>query len=318
MLRYTFHRLWQSALTLVLASIVVFIGVRLLPGDPATVMAGEEADPAAIAAVKARLGLDQPVVVQYFKFLGNAVGGDFGDSVRTGTPVREMIGATLPVTVQLAVYAMLVAVLAGMAFGVIAAVFRGRWPEWLANGFSLFALSVPTFWLGILAVLYLAVQLGWFPASGYVSPFDEPLRGIYYLTLPAVILGMTHAAVVQRQTRASMVETLTADFVRTARAKGLSRGAVVFRYGLRNSLIVVTTIVGLQLGGLIAGAVVTERIFGLPGIGKLTLDSVFTRDYPVIQAVVLVITFAYIMINLIVDLLYTVIDPRVRVSGRSR
>jgi peptide/nickel transport system permease protein len=318
MVRYTFHRLWQSVLTLVLASIVVFIGVRLLPGDPATAMAGEEADPAAIAAVKARLGLDQPIVVQYLKFIGSAVRGDFGDSVRTGTPVREMIGATLPVTVQLAVYAMLVAVIAGMAFGVIAAVARGRWPEWLANGFSLFALSVPTFWLGILAVLYLAVQLGWFPASGYVSPFDQPLKGIYYLTLPAVILGMTHAAVVQRQTRASMVETLTADFVRTARAKGLSRRAVVFRYGLRNSLIVVTTIVGLQLGGLIAGAVVTERIFGLPGIGKLTLDSVFTRDYPVIQAVVLVITFAYIVINLLVDLLYTVIDPRVRVSGRSR
>jgi peptide/nickel transport system permease protein len=318
MLRYTLNRLWQSALTLVLASIVVFIGIRLLPGDPATAMAGEEADPATIAAVSAKLGLDQPIPVQYLKFVGNAVRGDFGESVRTGTPVTEMIGTTLPVTVQLAIYAMLVAVLAGMAFGVIAAVFRGRWPEWLANGFSLFALSVPTFWLGILAVLYLAVQLGWFPASGYVSPFDEPLRGIYYLTLPAVILGMTHAAVVQRQTRASMVETLTADFVRTARAKGLSRGAVVFRYGLRNSLIVVTTIVGLQLGGLIAGAVVTERIFGLPGIGKLTLDSVFTRDYPVIQAVVLVITFAYIVINLLVDLLYTVVDPRMRVSGRAR
>jgi peptide/nickel transport system permease protein len=317
-LRFTFHRLWQSALTLVLASIVVFVGVRLLPGDPATAMAGEEADPETVAAISAKLGLDQPIPVQYLKFLGNALRGDFGESVRTGTPVNDMIGATLPVTVQLAVYAMLIAVLAGMAFGVIAAVFRGRWPEWVANGFSLFALSVPTFWLGILAVLYLAVRLGWFPASGYVSPLEEPLRGLYYLTLPAVILGMTHAAVVQRQTRASMVDTLTADFVRTARAKGLSRGAVVFRYGLRNSLIVVTTIVGLQLGGLIAGAVVTERIFGLPGIGKLTLDSVFTRDYPVIQAVVLVITAAYIVINLLVDVLYTVIDPRMRVSGRTR
>jgi len=318
MLRYAFHRLWQSALTLVLASIVVFIGIRALPGDPATAMAGEEADPAAIAAVRAKLGLDEPLPVQYLKFLGNAIRGDFGESVRTGTPVSDMIGATLPVTVQLALYAMIVAVLAGMAFGVIAAVFRGRWPEWVANGFSLFALSVPTFWLGILSVLYLAVQLGWFPASGYVSPFSEPLRGLYYLTLPALILGMTHAAVVQRQTRASMVDTLTADFVRTARAKGLGRGAVVFRYGLRNSLIVVTTIVGLQLGGLIAGAVVTERIFGLPGIGKLTLDSVFTRDYPVIEAVVLVITTAYIVINLLVDLLYTLIDPRVRVSGRAQ
>jgi peptide/nickel transport system permease protein len=317
-LRYLGHRLWQSVVTLVLASIVVFVGVRALPGDPATAMAGEEADPATIAAVRAQLGLDDPLPVQYAKFVGHAVTGDFGRSVRTGTPVREMIGATLPVTVQLAVYAMLIAVLAGIAAGVVAAVFRGRWPEWAANGFSLFALSVPTFWLGILAVLYLSVQLGWFPASGYVSPFEHPLRGVYYLTLPAVILGLAHAAVVQRQTRSSMVETLSADFVRTARAKGLGRGAVIFRYGLRNSLIVVTTIVGLQLGGLIAGAVVTERIFSLPGIGKLTLDSVFTRDYPVIQAVVLVMTTSYIVLNLLVDFLYTVIDPRLRVSGRTR
>jgi peptide/nickel transport system permease protein len=316
--RYLFHRLWQSALTLVLASIVVFIGVRALPGDPALAMAGEEADPATVAAVRAQLGLDQPLVVQYLNFTGNALTGDFGTSIRTGTPVRDMLGATLPVTIQLAIYAMIIAVLAGLATGVVAAVFRGRWPEWAANGLSLFALSVPTFWLGILAVLYLSVWLGWFPASGYVSPFEHPLRGIYYLTLPALILGMAHAAVVQRQTRSSMVETLTADFVRTARAKGLGRGAVVFRFGLRNSLIVVTTIVGLQLGGLIAGAVVTERIFSLPGIGKLTLDSVFTRDYPVIQAVVLVITAAYIVINLMVDLLYPVIDPRMRVSGRAQ
>ncbi|MEU0463717.1 MULTISPECIES: ABC transporter permease [Amycolatopsis] len=317
MLRHLLHRLWQSALTLVLASIVVFAGVRALPGDPALAMAGEEADPETLAAVRAQLGLDDPLPVQYLKFLGHALTGDFGRSTRTGTPVSEMIGTTLPVTVQLAVYAMLIAVLAGLLLGVLAAVFRGRWPEWAANGFSLFALSVPTFWLGILAVVYLSVQLGWFPASGYVSPLKDPVRGLYYLTLPAVILGLSHAAVVQRQTRSSMVGTLTADYVRTARAKGLGRGAVVFRYGLRNSLIVVTTIVGLQLGGLIAGAVVTERIFSLPGIGKLTLDSVFSRDYPVIQAVVLVITFAYIVINLLVDVLYTVIDPRVRVSGRA-
>ncbi|MFI6166058.1 ABC transporter permease [Nocardia sp. NPDC051052] len=313
-----FHRLWQSAVTLVLASIVIFIGVRALPGDPATVMAGEQADPAAIAAVRADLGLDRSLPVQYFEFVWHALTGDFGRSIRTGTPVIDMIGTTLPVTVQLAVYAMIVAVLAGVIGGVIAAVYRGRWPEWVANGFSLAALSVPTFWVGILAVLYLSVQLNWFPASGYVSPFEQPLRGLYFLTLPAIILGLAHAAVVQRQTRSSMVETLTADFVRTARAKGLGRGAVIFRFGLRNSLIVVTTIVGLQLGGLIAGAVVTERIFSLPGMGKLTLDSVFTRDYPVIQAVILVIAASYIVINLLVDVLYTVIDPRVRVSGRAQ
>jgi peptide/nickel transport system permease protein len=316
--RYLVHRLWQSLVTLVLASIVVFIGVRALPGDPATAMAGEQADPATIAAVRAQLGLNDSVPVQYATFVGHALRGDFGRSVRTGTPVREMIGATLPVTVQLAVYAMIIAVLAGVLGGVVAAVFRGRWPEWVAGGVSLVALSVPTFWLGILAVLYLSVRLGWFPASGYVSPWQHPLRGLYYLTLPALILGFAHTAVVQRQTRSSMVQTLSADFVRTARAKGLGRAAVIVRYGLRNSLIVVTTIVGLQLGGLIAGAVVTERIFSLPGIGKLTLDSVFTRDYPVIQAVVLVITASYIVINLLVDFLYTVIDPRLRVDGRAR
>ncbi|ATL69417.1 ABC transporter permease [Nocardia terpenica] len=318
MLRFLLHRLWQSAVTLVLASIVVFAGVRALPGDPATTMAGEQADPAQIAAVRAQLGLDRALPVQYWEFVRHAATGDLGRSIRTGTPVRSMIRETLPVTVQLAIYAMLIAVLAGVLGGVVAAVFRGRWPEWLVNGFSLTALSVPTFWLGILAVVYLSVHLGWFPASGYVSPLENPIRGLYFLTLPALILGMAHAAVVQRQTRSSMVETLTADFVRTARAKGLGRGAVIVRFGLRNSLIVVTTIVGLQLGVLIAGAVVTERIFSLPGIGKLTLDSVFTRDYPVLQAVVLVIATAYILINLLVDVLYTVIDPRVRVSGRAR
>ncbi|WP_167476900.1 ABC transporter permease [Nocardia arthritidis] len=318
MLQYLFHRLWQSAVTLVIASIVVFLGVRALPGDPARVMAGEQGDQAAIDAMREKLGLDRPLPIQYWEFVKHALTGDFGRSIRTGTPVRNMIGQTLPVTVQLAVYAMLVAILVGVIGGVVAAVYRGRWPEWAANGVSLLALSVPTFWLGILGVLYLSVQLGWFPASGYVSPLHDPVRGIYFLTLPAVILGITHAAVIQRQTRSSMVETLTADFVRTARAKGLGRGAVIFRYGLRNSLIVVTTIVGVQLGLLIAGAVVTERIFSLPGIGKLTLDSVFSRDYPVIQAVILVITTSYIVINLLVDVLYTVIDPRVRVSGRAR
>ncbi|QIS14496.1 ABC transporter permease subunit [Nocardia arthritidis] len=305
-------------MTLVIASIVVFLGVRALPGDPARVMAGEQGDQAAIDAMREKLGLDRPLPIQYWEFVKHALTGDFGRSIRTGTPVRNMIGQTLPVTVQLAVYAMLVAILVGVIGGVVAAVYRGRWPEWAANGVSLLALSVPTFWLGILGVLYLSVQLGWFPASGYVSPLHDPVRGIYFLTLPAVILGITHAAVIQRQTRSSMVETLTADFVRTARAKGLGRGAVIFRYGLRNSLIVVTTIVGVQLGLLIAGAVVTERIFSLPGIGKLTLDSVFSRDYPVIQAVILVITTSYIVINLLVDVLYTVIDPRVRVSGRAR
>ncbi|TYC98888.1 ABC transporter permease [Arthrobacter echini] len=313
--RYVFTRLWQSVLTLVLASLVVFIGVRQLPGDPALAMAGEEASPEQLAAVRADLGLDQPLLTQYFSFVRNMFQGDFGESTRTGTPVTELVATTLPVTLWLSAYAIVVAIVVGILLGVVAERFRGRWPEWVANAMALIGLSVPNFWLGILAILYLAVTLGWFPASGYVDVLSDPLRGLYYLTLPALILGTGLAAVIMRQTRASMIETMTTDYVRTARAKGLGRGRVLVRYGLRNSLIVVVTIVGLQLGGLISGAVVTERIFALPGFGKLTLDAVFTRDYPVIQAVVLIITVSYILINLAVDILYSVINPKIRVGG---
>jgi peptide/nickel transport system permease protein len=315
MLRYLGTRLWQSALTLVLASLVIFFGVRQLPGDPALAMAGEEATPEQVEAVREQLGLNESVITQYGKFIGNMFRGDFGTSTRTGTAVTDLIATTLPVTLWLSAYAIAVAVIVGILFGVIAERFRGRWPEWAANGFALIGLSVPNFWLGILAILYLAVTLGWFPASGYVDITDDPLRGIYYLTLPALILGTGLAAVIMRQTRASMIETMNTDYVRTARAKGLGRGRVLRRYGLRNSLIVVVTIVGLQLGGLISGAVVTERIFALPGFGKLTLDAVFTRDYPVIQAVVLIITVSYILINLAVDILYSLVNPRIRVGG---
>ncbi|MFJ7748844.1 ABC transporter permease [Arthrobacter sp. NPDC097144] len=315
MLRYLGTRLWQSALTLVLASLVIFFGVRQLPGDPALAMAGEEATPEQVEAVREQLGLNESVITQYGKFIGNMFRGDFGTSTRTGTAVTDLIATTLPVTLWLSAYAIAVAVIVGILFGVIAERFRGRWPEWAANGFALIGLSVPNFWLGILAILYLAVTLGWFPASGYVDITDDPLRGIYYLTLPALILGTGLAAVIMRQTRASMIETMNTDYVRTARAKGLGRGRVLMRYGLRNSLIVVVTIVGLQLGGLISGAVVTERIFALPGFGKLTLDAVFTRDYPVIQAVVLIITVSYILINLAVDILYSLVNPRIRVGG---
>jgi peptide/nickel transport system permease protein len=313
--RYLLTRLGHGVITMFLASIVVFAGVRALPGDPALAMAGEEATPETLAALRAQLGLDQSIFVQYLRFLGNALTGDFGDSVRTGTPVTELIAATLPVTAWLSLYAIVIAVVFGMAAGALAAANQGRWPDLAVGGVSLLSLSVPNFWLGLLAILYLAVGLGWFPASGYVAVTEDPLRALWQLTLPALILGTGLAAIVMRQTRASMIDALAADYVRTARAKGASRGTVLVRYAMRNSLIVVVTIVGLQLGGLISGAVVTERIFALPGFGKLTLDSVFTRDYPVIQGVVLVVTLAYILINLAVDVLYSVIDPRIRVSG---
>lgn len=312
--RYLFHRTWQSLVTLVLASVVVFLGVRALPGDPALALAGEEATPEQVAAVRADLGLDQSLPVQYWDYVTNLLQGDLGESIRTGQPVTDLIATTLPVTAWLSLYALLVALVLGVGAGVVAAVRRGRWEEWTVSTASIALLSIPSFWIGILAVLVLAVTLQLFPASGYVSPLENPLRALYHLTMPAFVLGTGIAAVVMRQTRASMLETLSADFVRTARAKGLSRRRVLGRYALRNSLVVVVTVVGLQLGGLISGAVVTERIFALPGFGRLTLDAVFTRDYPVIQAVVILVTAAYVVINLAVDALYSVLDPRVRVE----
>lgn len=314
MTRFVLTKILHALITFVLSAVVIFFGVRMLPGDPALAMAGEEATPERLAAIRAELGLDQPVIVQFLAFLRAVLTGNLGDSTRTGLAVTDMIATTLPVTLWLALYAIVVAVIVGVGLGMVAERFRGKWPEFAANVAALLGLSVPNFWLGLLAILGLAVGLGWFPASGYVDVLSDPIRGLYYLTLPAIILGTGLAAVITRQTRASMIETMGTDYVRMARAKGLSRPRVLVRYGLRNSLIVLVTIIGLQLGGLISGAVVTERIFALPGLGKLTLDAVFSRDYPVIQAVVLVITVSYILINLAVDLLYSVINPRIRIS----
>ncbi|MET7283990.1 ABC transporter permease [Kribbella sp. NPDC005582] len=315
MSRYLFHRLWQSALTLVLATIVVFAGVRALPGDPALALAGEDRDPESLRAIREQFGLDDSWLVQFWQFVSHAARGDLGQSIRTGEPVVGMISGALPVTIELSVLAILVAGVIGVGAGVIAAVRRGRPAEWAANALALLGLSVPNFWLGLMAILYLSVALGLFPASGFVPFFTDPVANLHHLVLPALILGTGLAAVIMRQTRSSMLDALSADYIRTAEAKGLPPRSVIGRHALRNSLIVVVTIVGLQLGALISGAVVTERIFALPGFGKLTVDAVFQRDYPVIQAVVLVTATAYIVINLLVDLLYSVIDPRIRVRG---
>jgi peptide/nickel transport system permease protein len=313
--RYLGRRLGQSAVTLVLATMVVFAGVRALPGDPALALAGEERDPASLEAVREQYGLNDPVWLQYLHYLQNFLTGDLGRSVRTNIPVTELLRSALPVTLELSFLALLVASLVGVLTGILAAVRRGKPAEWLANGFALVGLSVPNFWLGLMAILYLAVAVPLFPASGYVPFREDPAANLHHMVLPAVILGFGLAAVIMRQTRSSMLESMSTDYIRTARAKGLPERSVIGVHALRNSLIVVVTIVGLQLGALISGAVVTEQIFGLPGFGKLTVDSVFQRDYPVIQGVVLVTATAYIVINLLVDLLYSVIDPRIRVTG---
>ncbi|HEY4420555.1 MAG TPA: ABC transporter permease [Pseudonocardia sp.] len=314
---YLLNRLWQSALTLVLATIVVFLGVRALPGDPALAFAGEERDAESLAAIRERLGLDDSIIVQYGKFMFGALHGDFGSSTRTGIPVSTMIATALPVTIELSLLAMLVAVVLGVSTGVVAAVRRGRPAEWFANGLALLGLSVPNFWLGLVAILYLSVGLGAFPASGFVPLTQNPIDNLHHLVLPALVLGTGIAAIVMRQTRSAMLDSLGADYIRTARAKGVSPRGVIGRHALRNSLVVVITIVGLQLGILISGAVVTEGIFSLPGFGKMTIDAVFQRDYPVLQGVVLVTATAYIVINFVVDLAYSLIDPRIRVAGAS-
>jgi peptide/nickel transport system permease protein len=313
--RYVLRRLGESAITFVLVTIVVFIGIRALPGDPARVLAGEESDPATVAEIRQKFGLDQPVAVQYVRYVGNALTGDLGRSSRTGLPVAQTIGHALPVTLQLATFAIAVAILIGIGAGVVASVRRRTIAEWGANSVALLGLSIPTFWLGLMAILIFAIAYPIMPASGFVSVFDDPVQSFRHLLMPAAVLGSGLAAVVMRQTRSAMLESLGTDYIRTARAKGLSGGQVIFNHALRNSLIVVTTIVGLQLGALISGAVVTEQVFVLPGFGKLILDAVFTRDYPMIQGVVMVTATGYIVINLLVDLLYSVIDPRIRVGG---
>lgn len=315
MARYLLTRAWQSALTLLLSTIVVFVGVRALPGDPALALAGEDRSPEALEAIRRHYGLDQPLPVQFAQYVERMAQGDFGVSIRTGRPVSSMLTTALPVTVELSVLAILIAAALGVGAGVLAAVRRGRPAEWLANGLALIGLSVPHFWLGLLAILYLSVATGLFPASGFVPILEDPVDNLHHIVLPAVILGTGLAAIIMRQTRSAMLDSLSSDYVRTAKAKGLRPRAVITRHALRNSLIVVVTVVGLQLGGLISGAVVTEQIFGLPGFGKMTIDAVFQRDYPVIQAVVLLTAAAYIVINFFVDLLYSVIDPRIRVTG---
>jgi peptide/nickel transport system permease protein len=315
--RYLFNRAWQSALTLLLATVVVFLGVRALPGDPALALAGEDRTPETLRAIRQQYGLDQSLPVQFWRFVTHALQGDLGISIRTGATVTSMLRTALPVTIELSLLAIAFATLLGVGAGIVAAVRRGRPAEWVANALALLGLSVPSFWLGLIAILYLAVATGIFPASGFVPLLQSPVENLRHIILPAVILGTGLSAVIMRQTRSSMLESLSTDYVRTARAKGLRSGVVVRRHALRNSLIVVVTIVGLQLGGLISGAVVTEQIFGLPGFGKMTVDAVFQRAYPVIQGVVLITATAYIVINFLVDLLYSLIDPRIRVGGEA-
>jgi peptide/nickel transport system permease protein len=314
---FVLRRAGAALIVLFLASVLIFLGIRALPGDAATAMAGEEASPAVIAAIRQDFGLDRPLPVQYVRYVGQALTGNLGRSTHDQLPVSEIIAQRLPVTLELSALAMLVAVAIGVLAGVVAAVRQGRLSDYLATGFGLAGLSIPHFWLGLLAILLFSVTLRWLPASGYVPFSQDPAGNLQRMVLPALALGTGFAAVLMRQTRSAMLGALSADYVRTARSKGLSEVRVVGVHALRNSLTTVVTVFGLQLGQLISGAVVTEQIFVIPGFGKLTVDAVLTRNYPVIQAVVLITVAGYVLVNLLVDITYGLLNPRIRLSGAS-
>ncbi|MGK9054274.1 ABC transporter permease [Neorhizobium sp. CSC1952] len=311
---YIGKRLLVAIPTLLIISVFVFSLQKLLPGDPILAMAGEERDPAVIEFLRDKYRLNDPVVVQYFYWLGGVLTGDFGISLRTNQPVLELILQKLPVTIQLAVMAMFFAMLIGIPIGILAAVKKNTAIDYIANIVALSGLSIPNFWLGIMLILLISVQLGWLPASGYESIFVDPVRSLQTMIMPAFVLGNALAATLMRHTRSAMVGVLSADYIRTARAKGLSPREVVLSHSFRNALLPVVTLSALLFGELLAGAVLTEQIFTIPGFGKLIVDAVFNRDYAVVQGVVLCTAVGFILMNLIADVLYVLLNPRLRAT----
>jgi peptide/nickel transport system permease protein len=312
---FLLRKLGAALVVLVLASMLVFAGVRALPGDPATALGAENRDPEVMAAVREKYGLDDPIPVQYLNWVWLALQGDLGVDQR-GLSVADTIVSRLPITLELAALSLLIGMAIGIPAGIVAAVRRGKAEDYATTSVALVGLSVPNFWLGLMMISLFAVELGWLPAGGYVPFKDDPLGNLERMVMPAIVLGTGLSAVLMRQMRSSMLTSLDADYVRTARAKGLPERLVVGKHALRNSLITITTVVGLQLGALISGAVVTESIFVIPGFGRLTIDAINQRDYTLLQGVVLVAAVGYVVVNLTVDVLYSVLNPRIRVSSK--
>ena len=312
MLKFLPRRLLQLIPTLFLVSVIIFLLQQLLPGDPALVMAGEEKDPVVIEQIRKQYRLDQPLPVQYFYWARGVLSGDLGESMRIKQPVAELIREKLPVTLQLATMAMCFALLIGIPAGIVSAVKKGSGWDVGANLFALWGLSTPNFWLGIMLIFLFSVKLGWLPASGFVSPFEDLRQSFASTVMPAFVLGNAIAAVLMRHMRSAMLQAMSADYVRTARAKGLLEKAVIMKHALRNALTPVITLGALEFGTLLSGAVLTEQVFSIPGFGKLIVDAVFNRDYQVVQGVVLVTASVYITLNLLADIAYVLVNPRLR------
>jgi peptide/nickel transport system permease protein len=298
--------------TLFFVSVLVFGLQQLLPGDPALAMAGEERDPAVIAFLRQKYHLDEPLPVRYMLWVQGVLSGDLGESIRIKRPVRDLVLEKLPVTAELAVLAIVIALSIGLPMGILAAVRNDSAIDYAATMAALWGRSIPNFWLGILLILLFSVEWGLLPASGFVSPAESLSRNLATLIMPAFVLGNAIAAVMMRHTRSAMLEVLRADYVRTARAKGLGEVRVVLHHALRNALLPVITLGALEFGELLSGAVLTEQVFTIPGFGKLIVDAVFNRDYAVVQGVVLCTALAFILLNLLAELAYTLVNPRLR------
>lgn len=311
MFAYTVKRILTLMPTLLAASVLVFLFVHLIPGDPAAVLLGDTATPEEVAQLTKELGLDQSLVVQYGLWLGNVVQGDLGNSLFFGEPVLTVIGRGAETSILLASLTMFWIILIGVPVGVLSASFKGRWVDQVTSGGAMLFASVPTFWLGLYLILIFAVSLGWLPSSGFPSLSDGGLSNLRYLVLPSLTLAAPNAALIVRLVRASMLDVAREDHVRTARAKGLHPARVAVKHVFRNALIAVAAAFGFTFAALISEAVVTETVFSLPGIGQLVVQSILRRDYPVIQGVILVIVVLYSVINLLVDLAYARLDPRV-------
>jgi len=314
MLRLLGSRIAQVVPVLLVMSLAVFTLTDLLPGDPTITVLGENATPQQREMLRREMGLDRSAPLRYLDWTSRILSSDFGLSLRTREPVSAMIAARLPVTVQLTILSMLVAALIGIPLGVVAALNRNSWIDLVVSVAALAGMALPFFWAGILLIRLFSIQLGWLPPSDYTPLWIDPARNLMLMILPALTVGGAMAGLIMRQTRSAMLQTMGQDFIRTARAKGVPEGTVVVRHGLRSALLPVVTVIGLQSGALIGGAVVTETIFSLPGLGTMIVDGIFQRDFAVVQGALLTVVLAVVVVNLITDLAYGLLDKRVRLS----
>jgi peptide/nickel transport system permease protein len=312
MTAYLSRRLAGMAVVMLMVAAIVFVIARVVPGDPAAVMLGSNATPADVAALRTQLGLDRPLPVQFVLYLRDILSFDLGNSIFLNRPVVDALLDRAELTGWLTGLSVSIAIVIGVPVGVLAAVRRGSALDQVVTAVSMLAASLPSFWVGLTLIDYFAVRLGWFPVAGYGDPGAGLGQRLHHLILPAIALGLPNSALIIRFTRTSMLDVLHEDYVRTARAKGLGPGAVIIKHAFRNALIPVLTVIGLTIATLIGGAIVTETVFGLPGVGNLIVSAVLRRDYPVIQGALLIISGLYVLINMAVDLLYAVVDPRVR------